>query len=164
MQWAKIEDVELKADWAEGYEPADATIDAEKLKTVFLAGWNAWSFMGPPQRTLVPDLDLGYCKLRLEEVQRDGDRLGVAFKRAGVILTNSSGAELEYQTKGPFSGWSESFVLKPGASATFEIAYPLLFRSQIGGQTRTYTLPAGSHSEFRVPKDGGPPQLFQFRD
>jgi hypothetical protein len=67
-----------------------------------------------------------------------------------------------YETKGPYSAWSQPFSLRPGESTHFNIAYPLLFRRVTADNlVEMYTLPAGSYSEYRVPLSGGKAQLFQ---
>jgi hypothetical protein len=55
--------------------------------------------------------------------------------------------------------------LKEGGHDFYNIAYPLMFRRQTaGGQLEYFTLPVGSHSEFRKPLTGDVPQLFQARE
>ena len=70
-------------------------------------------------------------------------------------ITNSSKIELVYETKDVYSRWSDPYRLQPGKSAEFKIADPLLFRRVVGDQfVQTYTLPAGSHCDFRAPERG----------
>ena len=86
------------------------------------------------------------------------------FGPAGVKITNSSDRPLVYETKGPYSGWGGPYTLKPGAAHDFPIAYPMVFRRQVDAGYQMFTLPAGSHSEFRTKVAGTAPQLFKARE
>ena len=81
-----------------------------------------------------------------------------------AALTNSSTEQFAYETKGPHSAWGGPYTLKPGESHEFEIAYPMLYRRRTESGSELHTLPIGSHSEFRIPRTGGAPQLFQARE
>ena len=50
--------------------------------------------------------------------------------------------------------------LEAGDSHEFEIPYPLTYRRKTDKGLEVYTLPAGSHSEFRIPLSGEAPRLF----
>ena len=56
------------------------------------------------------------------------------------------------------------YSLKPGASHEYDIPYPLTYRHRAKDLLEVYTLLSGSHSEYRVPKSGGSPRLFQARE
>ena len=84
----------------------------------------------------------------------------VSYRVARIKLSNLSDHAFTYQTKAPTSAWGTPLTLKPGASHEFEIPYPLTYRRNLPGGSETYTLPVGSHSEFRIPVTGGAPRLF----
>ena len=86
------------------------------------------------------------------------------FGPAGVKITNSSDKALVYQTKGPYSDWSAAYTLKPGAVHEFPITSPMLFRRRVANNFQMYTLPAGSHSEFRTKVPGTPEDLYKARE
>ena len=86
------------------------------------------------------------------------------FGPPGVKITNSSDKTLVYQTKGPYSDWSAPYTLKPGAAHEFPIAYPMIYRRRVGTGYQMYTLPAGSHSEFRTKVAGTPEDLYKARE
>ena len=140
----------------------DSKIDTDKLRELFTAAWKAWTQNGSAAQVPVSDVDFGYAKLRLDGVEWSPPVFSVLFDEPGVKITNSSSAELVYQTKDIYSRWSDSYHLKPGKSDEFQIADPLLFRRVVGDQyVQIYTLPAGSHCDFRSPPGGGQPDLFQ---
>ena len=113
---------------------------------------------------MIPDLDFGLTKLRLSEARWAAPWLGVTFSAPGVKITNSTDKPLAYETKGPYSSWGGPYTLAPGKTHRYDIAYPMTWRTRIAGQQSAYTLIPGTHSEFRVPRGGGNPELFKARE
>lgn len=157
---------EVKVDgrFAPGYQPQNSTLNNDRFAAIFREGWHDFTLGGPGAATILPDIDLGYTKLRAALVEWSEPFLATTYGPAGVKLTNGSNAPLIYETKGPYSDWGEPLTLKPGMTHEYDIAYPLLFRRQSNGEYELYTLPAGSHSEFFVAPTGGPPKLYQARE
>jgi poly(3-hydroxybutyrate) depolymerase len=154
--------VKASGRFAAGYTPKNSEIRTDKLRDLFTSAWKAWTQNGAASQTPVPDVDFGYSKLRLDAVQWSPPALSVLYDDPGVKITNSSKIELVYETRDIYSVWSEPFRLKPGKSAEFKIFDPMLFRRVVGDQfVQMYTLPVGSHCEFRSLPSGGPPNLFQ---
>jgi predicted esterase len=152
------------ARFAPNYKPENEAIDVDRLTSVFTEGWREWTQIGAASRLNIPDVDFGgYTKLRATDVGWHQAAILATFGPAGLELTNSSSEPLIYETKGPYSGWGGPYTLKPGDSSQFPISYPMIFRRQAGPGYQMYTLPAGTHSEFRAPITGGPPQVFQAR-
>ena len=109
----------------------------------------------------VPDLDFGLTKLRLSNAGWATPHIFATFTPPGVKLTNLTEVDFIYETKGPYSDWSNAkYKLEPGKSHEFDISYPLTCRRN----GEIYTLAPGSHSEFRVPLKGGDPRLFQAKE
>ncbi len=109
----------------------------------------------------VPDLDFGLTKLRLSNAGWATPHIFATFTPPGVKLTNLIEVDFIYETKGPYSDWSNAkYKLEPGKSHEFDISYPLTCRRN----GEIYTLAPGSHSEFRVPLKGGDPRLFQAKE
>jgi hypothetical protein len=46
----------------------------------------------------------------------------------------------------------------------YQIAYPLIFRRHVGNTYQMFTLPVGSHSEFRTKAPGTPESLYKARE
>jgi hypothetical protein len=156
--------VEIKGRFANGYEPQEPNIDVERLQSLFSAGWDEFvSKDGPPQ-TGLPDIDLGYTKLRADEVGWAAPDLFAEFGPPGIKITNSSGKDLVYETKGPYSGWGGPYTLKPGATHEYKITYPMVYRRRVGSTYQMFTLPAGSHSEFRTKVPGTAENLYKARE
>lgn len=164
MEWSGEPEIQVSGRFAPGYKPENKQMELNKVREMFAQSWKRWTTGSPVARPEVPDVDLGYSKLRLASANWLSPHLFLTFAEPGIKLTNRSEAPLVYETKGPFSDWSEPYTLSPGKSDEFPIAYPMLFRRRVGDEYRVFTLPAGSHSEFRVPKAGGTPQLFQARE
>jgi hypothetical protein len=81
-----------------------------------------------------------------------------------VKITNTSDKTLVYETKGPFSNWGGPYTLKPGAVHDFPITYPLIFRRRVANNYQMFTLPVGTHSEFRAKVSGTPESLYKARE
>lgn len=157
--------LQVTGRFAKGYQAENQTLNTDRMASVFREGWREFTHGGPADATRLPDIDLGYTKLRAAVVEWTNPFLATTYGPAGVKLTNSSKVPLVYETKGPHSDWGGPCTLPPGKSHEYDIAYPLMFRRQsTGGAHEAYTLPAGSHSEFFVSSTGGPPRLYQARE
>ena len=143
---------------------ADGKIDTAALEDIVRQAWHGWTGLGPASQTMIPDLDFGLTKLRLSEARWAAPWLGVTFSAPGVKITNSTDKPLAYETKGPYSSWGGPYTLAPGKTHRYDIAYPMTWRTRIAGQQSAYTLIPGTHSEFRVPRGGGNPELFKARE
>lgn len=157
-------EVEVKGGFVTGYEPEAAQIDLDRVKKLFTAGWDEFISGGGPPQADIHDIDLGYTKLRIDEAGWAAPELFAVFGPPGVKITNTSNKTLVYETKGPYSGWGGPYTLKPGSVHDFPITYPLLFRRQVGGTYQMFTLPVGTHSEFRTKAAGTPEYLYQARE
>jgi hypothetical protein len=158
-------DLQIDGRFAKGYEPQNKTLNTDRLAYAFRDGWKEFTHGGPTSSAKLPDIDLGFTKLRAAAVEWSNPFLSTTYGPAGVKLTNSSSVPLVYETKGPHSDWGGPFTLAPGKTHEYQIAYPLMFRRQSAtGTYEVYTLPAGSHSEFFVSSAGGPPKLYQARE
>jgi poly(3-hydroxybutyrate) depolymerase len=163
IDWDLQAEITPSARFVSTYKPKTPKIHVEKIQELFSGSWQAWTAGGPVAEAEVPDLNLGYSKLRLKEIRWSAPHLLAKFAEPGVRITNSSAQQLVYETRGPHSDWGDLITLPAGESHEFEIAYPLLYRRKVGSGYRMFTLPVGSHSDFRVPKSGGAPQLFETR-
>jgi predicted esterase len=160
--WSGEPVVKASAQFAPGYTPKNSEIRTDKLQDLFISAWKAWTQKGAASQVPVPDVDFGYSKLRLDAVQWTSPALSVIYDDPGVKITNSSKIDLVYETRDIYSAWGGPYQLKPGKSAEFRIFDPMLFRRVAGDQfVQMYTIPVGSHCEFRSPPSGGPPNLFQ---
>ena len=160
LEWLQETIVKGTSRFAEGYEPKDSTIDTDKYVELFRQAWKSFSKGTTAASMEVPDLAIGGSRLRLNEIHWESPVVEVTYNLARIKLTNLSDKAFTYQTKAPTSPWGEQLTLKPGESHEFEIPYPLTYRRTTAKGTEVYTLPIGSHSEFRVPVAGGDPQLF----
>lgn len=157
-------EIEVSGHFVSGYEARDMQIDNDRLRELFAAGWNEFiKGDGPPQAE-VPDIDLGFDKLRVQDVGWSAPEMYAVFGAPGVKITNSSDKPLVYETKGPYSEWGGPYTLKPGASHDFPITYPMLFRRRVATGYQMFTLPVGSHSEFRTKVPGTPENLYKARE
>lgn len=164
MAWNEQPEVKASARFAPGYTAENAEINTTKLEELFQTGWKEWTQGSPATRVTIPDIDLGFSKLRLKDVAWSAPDLTAVFGKPGIRITNISNEAVVYETKGPYSDWSQPYTLKPGDYDFYDIAYPVLFRRTVGGQVEYFTLPVGSHSEFRPPTTGGRVQLFQAKE
>lgn len=164
LDWSQSPEIAVAGRFSPEYAPDDTRIDAKKIGDLFTSGWHAWTHAGPSSTTTVPDLEMGFTRLRIKSSDWDPPQLTVDFETPEVKLTNSSPKALVYETKGPYSRWGGPYTLEPGDSHAFKIPYPLVYRSQTDRGQEVFTLKVGSHSEFRIPKAGGEPRLFRARE
>ncbi len=151
----------LKCRFADGYQAENTAINNDAINARLLESWKAWTALAPVTTATVPDLDFGLTKLRLSSAGWATPHLFATFTPPGVKVTNLTEEDFVYETKGPYSDWSNAkYKLEPGKTHDFDISYPLTYRRN----GEIYTLAPGSHSEFRVPVKGGPPRLFQARE
>ncbi len=164
LSWVGEPDIRLSGRFASGYQPKSSEIKAEMIKKIFVDGWRGWTSQGPFSKTRIPDINFGLTKLRLSKANWSAPDIVVEFSAPGVKITNRSNISLVYETKGPHSGWGGPYTLEAGNSHDYTIPYPLTYRHRTDAGVKLYTLPVGSHCEFRVPKNGGSPDLFQVRE
>lgn len=164
MAWNGQPAVKGSARFAAGYSASNSEIDTEELTQLFTQCWQNWAANGPIARRQVNDLQFGKTALRLSSAGWENQQLYMGFETPGERLTNSSDQPLVYHARGPYSGWGGPYTLPPGKSHEFSEPYPVLFRHRDGGRSRMFTLPVGTHSEYRVPIAGGAPRLFQARE
>lgn len=160
LDWLKTSTVTGTGKFADGYEAKDKTLLADKYVEKFRDAWKAYFSDIQATSADIPDFAIGMSKLRLNEVKWESPVLDVTYRLARIKLSNLTNEPFTYQTKAPTSAWGEQLTLKPGADHEFEIPYPLTYRRVTSTGTEVYTLPVGSHSEFRVPVTGGAARLF----
>lgn len=163
VDWAGTPQIIARGRFAEGYTPQDDAIDADRLQALFERAWTAYMHSATLAEHEVPDVEFGSTRLRLANVGWSQPNLSLRFEAPALRLSNLAEVPLVYETKSPTSAWGGPYTLEPGESHTYKLPYALLFRRRIDSRYRTFTLPVGSHSEFRSPRAGGPPQLFQAR-
>ena len=158
--------IEVKGRFSPGYEPQEPQINNERLQALFAAGWEDFINGAGSLEARVPDVDLGYTMLRAEDAVWSTPDVYAVFGPAGVKLTNTSDKALVYETKGPYSGWGGPYTLKAGDTHDYQIAYPLIFRRRAATSTgyQMFTLPPGTHSEFRTKISGTPEALYKARE
>lgn len=158
--WDGDPEIKVTSRFVEGYEAENKAINNEQVAGWLKESWKAWTSLSQIGTARVPDLDFGLTKMRMSNAGWATPHLFASFSPPGVKMTNSSKEVFIYETKGPYSNWGTPLKLEPGKSHEFEISYPLMYRRN----GETYTLPVGSHSEFREPLKGGSPRLFQARE
>ena len=164
LDWAGEPQIKVSGRFAPGYTPKNSHMDLDRVRKLFADGWRGWTSKGTFAQTTVPDIDFGLTKLRLSKTGWKTPYLFVDFLKPGIRITNSADVTIEYEVQGPYGGWSGPYELAPGKTHAFEVAYELLYRRQTETGVESYTLPIGSHSEFRATSPGGPPGLFQARE
>lgn len=160
LDWLQAARVAGSGKFADGYTPKDKTFDSDRYVELFNKAWEAYFAGLKGMSTEMSDISIGNSKMRVNDLNWGSRVIDFRYELARIKLSNLSDQPFTYQTKSPYSAWGEPLTLKPGASHEFVIPYPLTYRRQVGSQYEVYTLPVGSHSEFRVPVAGGPPQLF----
>ncbi|MEI8017053.1 MAG: hypothetical protein WCH39_02585 [Schlesneria sp.] len=160
LDWLSAADVTGTGKFIETYKGKDTTLQADRYVELFKAGWAAYCGQLKTATADVPDIKVGEAKMRMFDFNWRSPVVDISYHVARIKLSNLSDQPFTYETKAPTSSWGAPLTLKPGASHEFEIPYPLTYRHSLPGGSETYTLPVGSHSEFRVPVTGGVPRLF----
>lgn len=164
LAWGSEGKITGTGAFAEGANPTDPTVDSAKLVALFEESWRNWTKAGTVEGTPVPDVEFARTKLRMQHLTSTSGLLSGSFEIPTIKLTNLSEEPFVYETRGPYSPWSSPLTLKPGDSHEFQIPYPLTYRHSGGTGTEVYTLYTGTHSEYRVPNNGGNPRLFTARE
>ncbi|WP_010588136.1 carboxylesterase family protein [Schlesneria paludicola] len=160
LDWLSAAKAQGTGKFADGYSAKDATLKSDRYVELFNEAWAAYFAGIKGSSAEIPDLPIGDSKMRLADVKFGSPAIDVTYTLARIKISNLSNESFTYQTKAPSSSWGEPLTLKPGAFHEFEIPYPLTYRRNLGPSTEVYTLPVGSHSEYRVPVTGGAPRLF----
>lgn len=161
LAWNSDPKVEATARFASGYKAEDTTLNADRAEELFATGWKEFVQQSSLAHARLPDIDVGFSKLRAQEVAWSTPDLTATYGPAGIRITNGTDKPFRYETKGPYSGWGGPYTLAPGADHYYPLAYPVLFRSQTATGPKLYTLPAGSHSEYFVPQGYQDPGFYQ---
>lgn len=160
LEWLEAADVSGSGRFADDYQAKDTTLRNDRYLELLKDAWKAYFAGLKGGSTEIPDLAIGTSKLRMSEIKWDSPVISVSYRLARIKLSNLSNESFTYQTKAPTSAFGEPLTLKPGGSHEFEIPYPLTYRRNTPAGSEVYTLPVGSHSEYRVPVAGGAPRLF----
>ncbi len=163
LDWTGEPEFDVSARFAAGYQPADATLNTTVIREMLSRSWQAWTSVGPVADVALADVDLGSSKMRAGGLEWRGQELSMPFAAAGIRITNDSQESLVYEIQGPYSGWGGPYTLEPSDYHQFEVPYPVSFRQSTPSGSR-FTLPAGSHSEYRTVDSQAPPRLFKARE
>ncbi len=163
LAWLPAANATGTGKFAEGYDALDTSLQTDRYVEQFNVAWASY-FAGLREASAtVPDVSVGLSKLRLSGMQCNPSFVDLKYSLARIELSNLTNESISYQTKAPTSAWGNPLTLTAGASHEFEIPYPLTYRRNVPSGSEVYTLPVGSHSEFRVPLTGGAPRLFSAR-
>ncbi|MFK7778943.1 MAG: alpha/beta hydrolase-fold protein [Gimesia sp.] len=154
LDWEGSSRLSGNARFAPGYKPKNSQIDQQKMQDLVRVAWNGWTRQGPASITEIPDIELGFGRYRVKQVNWSSPQLLATFSVPELKLTNKTKVELEYELKSPYSDWGGPYKLKPGASHAFDTATPLTYRRRVNNRLQVNTLSAGSHYEF-FPEVGG---------
>ena len=160
MEWLSAADVTGSGKFVDTYKATDMVLRADRYVELFKEGWAAYCAQLKPVAAEVPDIKVGDSKMRMFGFEWKSPIVDVSYHVARIKISNLSDQPFTYQTKAPTSAWGAALTLKPGNSHEFEIPYPLTYQRNLPTGSEVYTLPVGSHSEFRIPVTGGAPRLF----
>ena len=150
LQWKDSPEVDVTANFASGYQPQDPEIDIDGIREIFSSAWSEWLATGPLKSATIDDLALGTDRLRMNAVEWDGQQLTAQFAAAGIQVINRADETVSYQTKGPYSRWSQPAESLPDKPLRFAVSYPFQWRFESGGETKDYPLKVGRRYEFRA--------------
>lgn len=148
---------------AEAFGDGAATPDGDAFLARFAAGWKAWSRGIATSMAAIPDLNLGSTRLRIASLEMPRGMVAATFNVPKSRFINSSTETLEYQVRGPYTGFGRTHVLVPGKVHEYAVPYVITYRYRVDGQWKQYRLPPGDEIEYREPQSGGAPRLFKAR-
>ncbi len=158
LDWSPNILFDVQGTFAETATPQNEALNVDVIRGAFEKGWLGWTARSSASESAVADVDFGFSRLSPQRVMWQEPHLTLRFAEPGVLISNRSQLPLQYQTKGPYSGWSEWLILPPGQQHSFSVSHPVLFRGRDqAGQT--WLLPVGSHSVFDRPEPGQSPRL-----
>ena len=153
VDWKDAAAIDVEAHFSPHYAPSDASIDTNQLRNIVASAWEEWTTTGPLASVAIEDLELGPDRLRANRLGWDGHQITATFVPAGIVIRNGAEESATYETKGPFSNWSDPTQIAAMKTHRFEVAYPFQCRFQSGAGPKTYTLIAGRRYEFRADED-----------
>lgn len=161
LNWTGEPKVKIEGGFVDGYQAENPDINIESMEKLFLEGWNEWSRSGKSHVLPLSDLVIGGTAFRLNEIEWEGPYLVTELNSPGVRITNDSEVPVDYEMRTPTSSWGGPYTIKPGKSHFFDVNRPMKYRMRDGGQIiESYTLPVGSHSDFRILKGKEKPSLY----
>ncbi|MBA4031552.1 MAG: hypothetical protein C0478_11780 [Planctomyces sp.] len=153
--------VEATGSFAPGYKAENPQIDNALLAEQLSLSWTKWISTGDAAASVVPKVQFGLASYQLSKIAASETELAGTLETPSIRISNKSDVPFTYETKAPTGPWGGPYTLKPGESHRYRIPYPLTYRRLVDSKYETYTLNTGSRSEFRPPRDGGEPRLFE---
>lgn len=164
LEWEGGAKIGGTARFAPDYKPQESNIDQQKMRDLVQSAWDGWTQQGPASLTEIPDIELGFGRYRINQVNWTAPQLLATFTVPELKLTNATQVEMEYELKSPYSDWGGPYKLKPGESHVFDAATPLLYRRKVDNRMQVFTLAAGSHFEFLPETGNASGMLFEAAD
>ncbi len=122
----------------------DPTIHAERLAGMFRDAWRSWTTQQPDGDMQIPDVGLGGCVVRLNDVHWAGPQIVATFRTPATQIVNRGGAAVQYEVRGPYSAWGRPRSLAPGEVHEYDVPYPLTVRRWSDTSSPPATFPVGS--------------------
>ena len=138
------------------------TVNLDALEQQFSGGWSNWIGEQSDKVIEVQDLSFGRTRLRMESAAWQPPQAYARFAPPGIQIENTSQTVLNYQIRKHSSPLSETYQLEPGQKHYFSGADELIYRQMTSDSAPagiTFTLPAGSASEFGLVKGEESPRL-----
>lgn len=164
LDWEGDSRIGGSARFAPDYKPQDSKINQKKLQGLVQSAWDGWTKQGPASATVIPDIELGFGRYRVNQVNWTSPQLLATFSVPELKISNLTKKEMEYELKSPYSDWGGPYKLKPGESHAFDTATPLTYRRLVNNRREVYTLSAGSHYEFQPEGDTQKVVLYEAAD
>jgi poly(3-hydroxybutyrate) depolymerase len=160
MEAAGKPDVGATAQFADGFEPRDAHLNADGVAKMFAEGWSSGGQMQLMKGFETRDMTFGSARFRADDVGWLDPFSVKFFVPAHTRVTNSTPDVVEYYIRVPASDWGGPYHLKPGQSDEFNMTYSMIvyYRTRDGIFTRN--VPIGSQFVMSASAEGaGAPPL-----
>ncbi|QDV32165.1 Alpha/beta hydrolase family protein [Planctopirus ephydatiae] len=156
--------VTANGKYAPDFKTDEQTIENQLLADQLSSSWTKWISTGEAAASALPPVQLGQASYQISQILATNEELAATLETPSIRITNKSEEAFTYETKGLGVVWGGPYTLKPGETHRYRIASPLTYRRLVGSTYETYTLTPGSRSEFRVPREGGAPRLFEAKN
>ncbi len=159
MAW--LGDAEVKGISEQGVELVSLRPDQHsQVESTLKTGWERWIAKDDLMQIDAPSIEMGAAQLQLNELDTAKMNLIAGFGAGKIKIINTSQKDLLYRVATRQSSWSSEYRLPSGRNHEFTTLYPYRYRGTQDGKEVTFTLPLGGMYEYRVPQEGGEPQLF----
>jgi poly(3-hydroxybutyrate) depolymerase len=136
----------VTARFAEGYQPLNPMLGAERVADIFASGWRdegPTEFLHGALHTVkLPDFAIGPAGVRLADAAWCDPYLVCFYRQPHTRITNDGQQPLVYTVRGRQTEWSKPLTLDAGQSHEYAVPYPVTVKTG-GANAQPRKVPLG---------------------